>query len=71
MRGKVCWEEFKEIFNSKYFLDTYQKERQDEFLYLKQREFTIVEYEKKFTELDKYALMMVAIEKERCRQFEC
>lgn len=33
-RGNVCWEEFKEIFNEKYFLDTYKEERQDEFLHL-------------------------------------
>ncbi|KAA0035369.1 zf-CCHC domain-containing protein [Cucumis melo var. makuwa] len=35
-----------------------------------QVEMTVAKYEKRFTELVKYGLMMVAKEKDRCRRFE-
>ena len=31
---------------------------------------TVAEYEVRFTQLSRYALMMVATEKDRCRRFE-
>ncbi|KAE8649771.1 hypothetical protein Csa_012869, partial [Cucumis sativus] len=62
MRGSVSLEEFKEIFNGKYFLKTYKKERRDEFQNLEQSELTVIEYEKKFKELSKYAMLLVDVD---------
>ena len=50
--------------------EIYCDEKQREFLNLKQQAMTVVEYEVRFTQLSRYALMMVATEKDRCRQFE-
>ncbi|KGN47273.1 hypothetical protein Csa_017002 [Cucumis sativus] len=33
------------------------------------RELSVAKYEKKFTELAKYAMVLVALETERCMQF--
>lgn len=51
---RVDWEDSKEIFNGKYFSETYRDDKRDEFLHLKQWELSVAEYEKKFTELAKY-----------------
>lgn len=37
-RGEVNWEEFKAVFNEKYFLETYKEGRQDELFHLEQGE---------------------------------
>lgn len=55
-------EEFKEICNGKYFLNTYKKKRRDEFQHLEQSELTVIEYEKKFKELSKYAILLVDVD---------
>lgn len=39
---------------------TYKEERQDEFLHLEQGELTVIDYEKRFIELAKYAMTVVA-----------
>lgn len=46
------------------------EERQDEFLHLEQGELTVIDYEKRFIELAKYAMMVVATERDRCRCFK-
>ncbi|KAE8649688.1 hypothetical protein Csa_012948, partial [Cucumis sativus] len=41
--------------------------KRDEFLYLEQRRLSVPEYERKFTKLAKYALILIVDEGERCR----
>ena len=50
--------------------EVYRDEKQREFLNLRQQAMTVAEYEVRFTQLSRYAPMMVAIEKDRCRRFE-
>ena len=44
--------------------EVYCDEKQREFLNLKQQAMTVAEYEVQFTQLSRYALMMVATEKD-------
>lgn len=37
---------------------------------MKQGDLFVIEYEKKFTELARYAMMLVASKMERCKRFE-
>ena len=41
-----------------------------EFHNLKQRQMSVTEYQREFTQLSKYALEMLITEKEKCRKFE-
>lgn len=68
--GIVCWEEFKEIFNRKYFSNTYPEVRREEFRNLEQGKLMVVEHEKKFIKLVKYGLVLVATGRKRCERFE-
>ncbi|KAA0055470.1 DNA/RNA polymerases superfamily protein [Cucumis melo var. makuwa] len=63
-------EMFRGIFEEKYYPTTYCEAKRDEFLELKQGSLLVVEYEMKYTELSRYAEMIVASESDRCRRFE-
>src|ERR1051325_5591999 len=61
---------FLKVFYDKFFPMTYRDAKLDEFLKLVQGNSTVAEYEKKFTELSKYAHVLVIDEADRCRRFE-
>ncbi|TYK07722.1 uncharacterized protein E5676_scaffold105G001490 [Cucumis melo var. makuwa] len=68
-----CFEErktFRGIFEDKYYPSTYCEAKRDEFLRLKQGPLSKAEYERKDTELSRYADVIVAFESDRCRRFE-
>ena len=50
--------------------EIYRDEKQREFLNLRQRTLTVAKYEVRFTQLSRYAPMMVTTEKDRCYRFE-
>ncbi|KAA0067829.1 retrotransposon protein, putative, Ty3-gypsy subclass [Cucumis melo var. makuwa] len=61
---------FRGIFEDKYYPSTYCEAKRDEFLGLKQGSLSVAEYERKNTELSRYADVIVAFESDRCRRFE-
>ncbi|KAA0035808.1 DNA/RNA polymerases superfamily protein [Cucumis melo var. makuwa] len=61
---------FRGIFEDKYYPSTYCEAKRDEFLGLKQGSLTVAEYERKYTELSRYADVIIASESDRCRRFE-
>ncbi|KAA0056177.1 uncharacterized protein E5676_scaffold206G00020 [Cucumis melo var. makuwa] len=61
---------FRGIFEDKYYPSTYCEAKMDEFLGLKQGSLSVAEYERKYTELLRYADVIVASESDRCRRFE-
>ncbi|XP_016901385.1 uncharacterized protein LOC107991239 [Cucumis melo] len=72
-RNDACtldWQTFRGIFEEKYYPTTYCEAKRDEFLELKQGSLSMVEYERKYTELSRYAKVIVASESDRCRRFE-
>ncbi|KAA0063139.1 uncharacterized protein E5676_scaffold1213G00110 [Cucumis melo var. makuwa] len=68
-----CLEErktFRGIFEDKYYPSTYLEAKRDEFLGLKQGSLSVAEYERKYTELSRYADVIIAYQSDRCRRFE-
>ena len=66
----MTWEFFVQEFKVKYVTEMYRESKWKQFLNLKQRNLSMVEYEKEFSHLSKYALELVLTEAFRCRQFE-
>ena len=68
--GSLTWADFKKSFQEKYYPKSFCDEKRKEFLNLVQGGMTVAEYEKKFTELAKYALALIAEEADKCKRFE-
>ena len=66
----MTWEFFIQEFRAKYVTDMYRESKWKQFLNLKQRTFSVAEYEKEFNHLNKYAPDLVLTEAFQCRQFE-
>ena len=66
----IPWEFFVQEFRAKYVSDMYRETKWKQFLNLKQRNLSVVEYEKEFSHLIKYAPESILTETFRCRQFE-
>ena len=54
----------------KFIIDAYREAKWKQFMNLKQQNLTVVEYEKEFSHLSKYALEPVLTEAFRCKQFK-
>ena len=52
----ISWDFFVQEFQTKYVTDDYKETKWKQFLNLKQGNLTVVEYEKEFSRLGKYAL---------------
>ena len=50
----VSWERFKRLFQEKYYPKYMQNQMELKFLELKQGNMSVLEYEKKFTELSRF-----------------
>ncbi|XP_057484593.1 uncharacterized protein LOC130770961 [Actinidia eriantha] len=66
----ILWQRFVEIFNDQYFPRIYRMQKEEEFMSLKKRTMSIVEYEEKFIALSRFAPEMVRTEDMKCRRFE-
>ncbi|KAL5803527.1 hypothetical protein ACOSQ4_031832 [Xanthoceras sorbifolium] len=64
------WHFFQKEFRRKYIGRIYLDNLKREFTNLKQRQMTVIEYEREFVRLSKYAKEMVATEADKCRRFE-
>ena len=63
------WSTFLEKFRKKYIPTVIREKKEEEFMYLKQRTMSVVEYEEKFIQLSKYAPEVVNTETKRMRPF--
>ena len=66
----MTWAEFQELFMGKYFSDTARHAKAQEFLELKQRTMTVMEYMARFTELARFVDDYVATDMAKVRRFE-
>lgn len=64
------WEEFDQIFQDKYFLDSVRDRMKTDFLALRHGNMTVAEYEKRFDELSRYATEFISTEASRAKRFE-
>ncbi|XP_059664032.1 uncharacterized protein LOC132309767 [Cornus florida] len=67
----MTWDDFKTRFNDKYFPQSVKEKKVAEFTQLEQNnEMSVSEYERKFTELSRFAPHIVANELHKVRKFE-
>ncbi|XP_016705503.1 uncharacterized protein [Gossypium hirsutum] len=65
---QVNWEFFQREFQKKYLGETYMEDRKHEFLMLKQRDMSVVDYKWEFLRLSRYATEFVPTEADRCKR---
>ncbi|CAA2959117.1 Hypothetical predicted protein, partial [Olea europaea subsp. europaea] len=61
---------FKELVEEKFFPIAVRDQKEMEFLRLQQGTMTLVEYERKFEELSRFAPHLVDTKEKRARRFE-
>ena len=66
----LTWGEFDQIFQDKYFPESVRDRMKADFLALRQGSTTVVEYERRFTELSRYAMKFISTEANRAKRFE-
>ena len=66
----LVWTRFKELFLEKYFSLAKRDEKEAKFLQLSQGSLSLVEYERKFDELSRFAPHLVDTEERKARRFE-
>lgn len=67
---QVSWERFKKLFLDKYYPKYMQNQMELKFLELKQGNMTVLEYEKKFTELSRFVTKYTSTEEEKAKKFQ-
>ncbi|MQM02045.1 hypothetical protein Taro_034802 [Colocasia esculenta] len=65
----IEWDEFLELFNTKYFSARIREKKANEFVELKQRMMSVAEYEAQFERLAQYAPHLVSTEKMKAKRF--
>ena len=65
----ITWEFFIAEFRKQYVGRIYLSNMRREFHNLKQRQKSVIDYQREFTRLSKYAPKMLVIEEEKCRKF--
>ncbi|XP_059629832.1 uncharacterized protein LOC132272755 [Cornus florida] len=67
----MTWDDFKTRFNDKYFPQSVKEKKATEFMQLEQNnDMSVSEYERKFTELSRFAPHIIANELHKVRKFE-
>ena len=68
-RVELTWEDFKREFNRKYYSRVHREQKRKEFLELTSGSKTVAKYETAFTNLSRYAALLVTDEEEKCQKF--
>ncbi|XP_040968587.1 uncharacterized protein [Gossypium hirsutum] len=66
---QVTWDLFQKEFQKKYIGELYIEEKKQEFLVLKQGNMSVLDYEREFSRLSRYALEYVPTEADSCKRF--
>lgn len=69
-RNGLTWEQLKEMIMEQYFLQSFRDQKEKEFLNLQQGGMSVVDYERKFNQLSRYATHLVDTEPKKARRFE-
>ena len=65
----LTWKDFRDMFLSSYFPTSVCEQKEQEFLYLKQGSMTVMQYNREFCKLTRFAPELVAAEKDRVKRF--
>ena len=63
------WKKFQELFLRRYFSISVHERKRKEYLHLTQGNRTVMEYDKEFNKLSRFARSLVATEKDRVERF--
>ena len=63
------WKEFQELFLRRYFPISVHEKKEKEFLYLTQENKIVMEYDREFNKLSRFAQSLVATEKDKVKRF--
>ena len=66
----ITWDQFSKSFYERFFFETAQKEMEEQFIRLQQRDQTVDEYAAKFLRLSRFTLYMVTNEETQARRFQ-
>ncbi|XP_040940158.1 uncharacterized protein [Gossypium hirsutum] len=66
---QVTWDLFQKEFQKKYIGELYIEEKKQEFLVLKQGNMSVLDNEREFSRLSRYALEYVLTEADSCKRF--
>ncbi|XP_052490820.1 uncharacterized protein LOC128043056 [Gossypium raimondii] len=66
---RVTWDLFQKEFQKKYIGEIYIEEKKQEFLMLKQGNMIVLDYEREFSRLSRYASEYVPTETDSCKRF--
>ncbi|GFZ00425.1 hypothetical protein Acr_14g0000610 [Actinidia rufa] len=67
----ITWARFVKVFEEQYHPEAYKFEKEQEFLsHVKRKDTSVAEYERKFTELSRYATKLIPDDETRCRRFK-
>ncbi|XP_022854137.1 uncharacterized protein LOC111375533 [Olea europaea var. sylvestris] len=69
-QSNLTWACFKEDVMEKYFPQALRDRKETKFLQLKQGKMALIDYEKKFEQLSRYATHLVDTEQKKARRFE-
>ena len=67
---RVTWKFFLDEFKRHYVGRIYLNNMRREFHNLKQRQMSVIEYQREFTRLSKYVPKILVSEEKKCRRFE-
>lgn len=66
----LTWGQFQKIIIQKYIPSSYRDQKESEFLRLRQGGMTVVEYDRKFSQLSRYADHLVDTDTKKAQRFE-
>lgn len=66
----LTWDEFQQTVIQKYIPSSYRDRKETEFLRLRQGNMTVVEYDRKFSQLSRYASHLVDTDAKKAQRFE-
>ena len=65
----MTWDMFVRGFNNKYCPPSYRLDQENTFLYLKQGNRIVAEYEAEFASFSRFAVELVSTDERRCQRF--
>ena len=66
----ITWDQFSKSFYERFFSETAQKEMEEQFIRLQQKDQTVDEYAAKFLRLSRFAPYIMANEENRASRFK-
>ena len=64
------WENFKDVFFKKYFLRSVRRQKESEFIQLRQGNMIVAKYEIKFTQLSRFSSYLISTEERKAFRFQ-